>query len=336
MAKKTHKRIKEVISLDMKDKRLLFELDKNARESLSNLAKKIGCSRQTTRYRLDKLVELGVIKNFLTIINAEKLGYSFYNIYLQLEGMNKKTEEAFCRFVKNYPSTDWVVSGNGRWNYIISVLAKDNKDFNKSLLKILNKAGSHLKDHALFIVTEAYQMPYRYLFSDLKLKYDKQVYIGGENVKYKKSDLEILQKLSENARISSAELAREFNICKSQVKYKIDKMVNSGLIQAYRPLLNLEKLDYDWFAVFLNFKNINQEEEVKFINFLKSIPFVNFIIKGIGKWSLLLELHTEGMTHFNELINKMTDKFSNVIKSYEYTHVLKEHKCNFFPQGVLG
>ena len=86
----------------------------------------------------------------------------------------------------------------------------------------------------------------------------------------------------------------------------------------------------------MNFKNINEEEEAIFINFLKSIPFVNFIVKGIGKWSLILEIHTKGRNHFNELINNMVDKFSNVIKSYEFTHVLEEHKCNYFPQGILG
>ncbi len=336
MVKLVNTKERKIISLDLKDKKILSELDKNARENISRIARNINCSKQTTCYRLCNLIKSGVIKKFLTIMDTEKLGYSFYNLYLQIEGMDKKTETEFCSFITNYYSVDWFVTGHGKWNYIISVLAKNNKEFNQSAVKILDKAGLYLKDHALFIVTEAHQLPYNYLFTDMKTKQGKSVYIGeNKNLKYDNLDFKILQKLTENARINNMDIAKTLNISRNQVKYKINKMEESGLIQAYRPLLDLNKLGYEWFVVFLNLKNLNQKEEKEFTIFLKSMDYINYIVKGIGEWNLIIELHTKNINHFNEIMGYIIEKYPNIIKNYEYSYIQNEYKCNFFPQAIL-
>ena len=65
----------EGIKLDLKDKKLLYELDMHARQPNSQLAKKVGLSKQAVQYRISRLQEKGIIKGFYPVINVPKLSY---------------------------------------------------------------------------------------------------------------------------------------------------------------------------------------------------------------------------------------------------------------------
>ena len=65
---------KNGISLDELDKKILSILQKNARNSVSNIAEKINLSVPATSDRIKKLEDLDIIKGYKAIINAQKIG----------------------------------------------------------------------------------------------------------------------------------------------------------------------------------------------------------------------------------------------------------------------
>jgi len=70
-------------ALDTKDRKILYELDLNSRQSFSRLAKKVGLSKDAVRYRITSLEEQGVIQRFHTVINVSKLGFISFRIYMK-------------------------------------------------------------------------------------------------------------------------------------------------------------------------------------------------------------------------------------------------------------
>ena len=53
------------MSIDKKDRKILKELDRNSRQSGSEIAKKTGLNKPTVNYRIDKLRrERGLSKDF--------------------------------------------------------------------------------------------------------------------------------------------------------------------------------------------------------------------------------------------------------------------------------
>lgn len=62
--------------LDLKDKKILYSLDLNARQTDNQIAKEVGLSREAVRYRINKLVKESYIHYFITILNTMKLGKS--------------------------------------------------------------------------------------------------------------------------------------------------------------------------------------------------------------------------------------------------------------------
>ena len=53
------------MNLDIKDKKILYELDKNSRIPLSQLSKKVQLNEQTVHYRVKNLIKKGIIKNII-------------------------------------------------------------------------------------------------------------------------------------------------------------------------------------------------------------------------------------------------------------------------------
>ena len=59
-----------MINLDKKDFKILLELDKNARQTDSKIAKKIGLSKQVVNYRIKNLIKDELITKFYTLVNV--------------------------------------------------------------------------------------------------------------------------------------------------------------------------------------------------------------------------------------------------------------------------
>lgn len=62
------------IMIDKKDKLILDELKKNARNSTKNISKKVKIPRVTVHDRIKKMEEKGIIKHYTTVPDYKKIG----------------------------------------------------------------------------------------------------------------------------------------------------------------------------------------------------------------------------------------------------------------------
>jgi len=62
------------MNIDEKDQKILSILQKDGRQSFTNIAKKVGISDAAIHIRVKKMIKEGVIKNFTVNINEEILG----------------------------------------------------------------------------------------------------------------------------------------------------------------------------------------------------------------------------------------------------------------------
>ena len=90
--------------LDKIDCRILFELDKNARIADTKLAKLVLKSKESVRYRINRLQEQGIIQGFTTWIDPTKLGFISAKIYLNLANKpdKKKSLLILLKKIKDY------------------------------------------------------------------------------------------------------------------------------------------------------------------------------------------------------------------------------------------
>ena len=87
-----------MIKIDQKDLRILYELDLNCRQSFSKIGKKTGLTKSSVAYRVQRLEQEGIIKNYYTFIDGIGLGYIVLRLYLIFQYTTKETEEEIIKF----------------------------------------------------------------------------------------------------------------------------------------------------------------------------------------------------------------------------------------------
>ena len=78
-----------ITKLDLIDKRLLFELDNNSRESISKLSKKLRVNRNVLKFIINRLIKREIIRDFVTLIRPPSLGFIPYKFSFKLQNQTK-------------------------------------------------------------------------------------------------------------------------------------------------------------------------------------------------------------------------------------------------------
>ena len=91
----------EEVKLDLKDRKILFELDKNSRQSNSEIAKRVGLNKNTVNYKINRMTQEGVIKGYYSVIDSSKLGYFSIKIYLKFFNTNQEDEKKMIEWLNS-------------------------------------------------------------------------------------------------------------------------------------------------------------------------------------------------------------------------------------------
>ena len=108
--------------LDLKDKKILYGLELNGRIPESELARKVGLSREVVLYRLNKLQKMGIIRSFNTIVNTMKLGFLMYRTYFKFINLTREKEKEIIQYLEK--RVNWMTKVEGTWNLSTMVFTK--------------------------------------------------------------------------------------------------------------------------------------------------------------------------------------------------------------------
>ena len=120
------------IELDQTDRKILMELQRDARISNADLAARLDLSAPTCHRRTQRLIEKGVVVNFRAQINPNAVGYG--GMVIVGAGLERSTPESFSAFEKAISEFPFVLECQcvaGDFDYFIKVRVKDTVDFNR-------------------------------------------------------------------------------------------------------------------------------------------------------------------------------------------------------------
>jgi len=116
-----------------------------------------------------------------------------------------------------------------------------------------------------------------------------------------KFDQQIIRCLSENARQSTTEVARQIGLSRSAVTDRIRKLEDSGVIEGYRVVLKApENLVSAFFL--LTFNKANNDEVLSQIQGLPEVRGVHIIT---GDIDMIVRVEADNMSRLNEVRNHL-------------------------------
>ena len=305
-----------MIKLDVKDRKILSELDMDARQPLSTIAKKVRLSREVVSYRIKQLEKKGIIEGFYTAIDTSKLGYLYCRMLFKYRNISPEIERDLLNYCKISDSINWVSLNNGRWDITLVFLAKSLEDIENVYDEINIKFGKYLQDPYMSIAFKIYHFKNNYLYSNKDTRFE----ILGEknkNIEMDKIDEKILDILSDNARLSLLDIAVKLRSTPKLIKQRINKLVKDKVILAFRIKINNRLLGYDHYKVFLNLQNLTKENLNKLITYFRLEPEITYVTKPMGQHSLEFEAMFKSANDLHEFLKRMSFKFSSVVVNYE-------------------
>jgi len=317
--------------LDLKDRKLISELDFNARAPLSELGKKLGLSKQVVKYRIEKLQEKGIIKGFYTDINASKLGYEIFLVYLKFHNLTSKIETEFIRHISSQNYVGVNVSLNGLWDFCIGIWAKNSIHFKKIYQKIMRNYEKYVKSKTIMIETDFYYFKSKQILGGSN---EVQVQMSQELRSFKLDEIDeiLLDELSKNARISLVKLAEKTNMTANGIHNRVKRLEKENIVFGYRVMLDYSKLGFSHHRVFLHLDNLTTKKRKEIISFIGNQKQTVSITETIGYCELEFRSITKDINEFYELIEKIKKQFSEYIKEYNSILYFKFHETlNYFP-----
>ena len=132
--------------LDSKDHKILYQLYLNSRQSLSYIGKKVGLPKNVVKYRIDRLETRGIIKNYNAMIDVFKLGYSVYKLNFVFQYASPEKEKEIIQYFVDYDNTWSVSSAKGRYDFITTILVKNQNHFYSFYEDTLKRYRNFLKE----------------------------------------------------------------------------------------------------------------------------------------------------------------------------------------------
>lgn len=316
----------EQAKLDLKDKKILYELDKDCRQTCSQIAKKVGLSTEVVNYRIKRFEKEEIITQYQVALNLAKMGIVQFKILLSFQHMtSEKLDKIIDKLDKN-KSVKWIVSCKGNWDLLIALEAKSLQEIDRVKDEVLSYFQGFVNQKAISICTYAEVYDRDFLVGKSGSDRIRILVSKEKEEKLDEIDMKILRQLAENARKPIVDIAFSLKTSARVVNYRIRQLVKRGIITGFRIALNYEKLGIQFYKLFIYLDNPEERRFADLMNYLRHNKNVIHNLKVLGNWDLEPELEVYSEKEFNSNLQELKDRFSDIIKNIEIVTIEKEHK----------
>ena len=133
------------------DLRLIAELRRDGRASLSDLAERLSLSRATVRSRMERLVARGEIAGFTVVTRADVTAAPVRG--LMMIGIEGRGGEKIMARLSGLPAVMAVHSTNGKWDLIVELSTQTLLELDEVIHRIRNIEGVMTSETNLLLST---------------------------------------------------------------------------------------------------------------------------------------------------------------------------------------
>lgn len=323
------------MGLDIKDSKILSELDLSARATFQEIGRKTGLSKETVAYRVARLERKGIIQRYNTLVNFSKIGYTGFAVYCRLGNVSPTMKEEILSFLESIPETYWIALVGGRFDIAFGLMCRSVFHFNTLHYNILNRYGQYLFDTTVAVRTELRQNNRDYLRKRLSPSFQPP-YFGREPEieTLDETDSRILCILSTEARMPVLEISRILEVPASTIVSRMRGMERKGIIQGYWTYVRPQKFGMESYRLLLSLTNMDESERVRLFAYTRENPFMLLSIETVGRWNFEITLEVGGHEQLQGEITKLREAFSASIRDVDFL-IMFEDDLVYDPYPLL-
>jgi DNA-binding Lrp family transcriptional regulator len=316
--------------LDLLDRKILYELDLDSRMAFKELGKKVGVAKETAAFRVKRLQAKGYIKNFITTIHTSNLNRFYYKLFYKFHKTTPEIDGQIIDFIKNYKSTAYFASLEGRYDIVFLILAKDMQDLQRFLTPFRERFGDYVLEQEILTLTSTHRFNFRFFLPKkdlLHTKYPEQLVESSID----DLDLAVIESLAKDSRISLVDLAGRTKTDPNVIKYRMKKLYAAGILGTHVLDINFGKFGLEHIQI--DYSLASSGVVPKMIASVASMPQSTFATVTLGKYDLAVEFVVESMEELRGIINSIKQAYAPEIINHDI-FILQEHGINWFPYAA--
>ncbi len=132
------------IRLDVTDRKILAELQRDAGQSLDEIAKQVGSSKTPVWNRIRKMREAGIMGPQTVILDAEALGFeACFFVLIRTSEHEAEWQAAFLKALQNRPEVQEAHRLAGDIDYILKVRVKNARAYDVFYQALISEVKVH-------------------------------------------------------------------------------------------------------------------------------------------------------------------------------------------------
>lgn len=314
--------------LDLLDRKILYELDLDSRQPISELAKNVRSSRETVNFRLNRLIMNGYIKKFVTTLYTSNLNRFYYKLFYKFYKITPAIEKQIIGFISNYKKTAWFGTFEGPYDLAFLIIAKSLYDLNNFLIEFRNLFGDYILEQEIHTLTSVHRFNLKFFHQSKKTlhtQYPQEL----KDTKLDKTDKEIIKELANNSRVSVLSLAQKLKVDSGTITHRIRRLRENKILGTYTLSVDFDKFGMQHFQI--NFKLRNNESVNKIIHYFSSHPNATFATVAFGKYDLAIELVVNNNSKLKFILDDLKEQYSAEILDYDTFLITKEYGITWYP-----
>jgi DNA-binding Lrp family transcriptional regulator len=324
---------KKMSKIDLKDRKILYQLDLNARQSFAQIGKRVGLSKNVVAYRINSMVEDGLIANFYTVIDTCKLGYMWTRFHYVFQYTTPEIEQDIINYFVKHKNCSIVAATQGMFDLSVSLWFKNINELYHMWQETQYMFGNYFQHQSFsFLIGDVHYRP-SYLILDAAQKPDRSIsqYTGcTQHVCIDELDYTILQAIDAHARTPTTEIAEALGTTPMTVKNRMKKLIKTGVINGFRVQYNIAQLGYQIFKLYLYLKEFDKRNDI--IKYMQMNPYLKCVDNTACEFHAEFEFHLEHIGQLHDIMQATMARFPNAIRNYKYLSVLTVYKYLYMPE----
>lgn len=318
--------------MDIKDRKIIYELDKDSRTTYSQIAKKTRLTQETARYRINNMVKEGIIKEYLAVINTTKLGNLYYQLMLKLQNVNESKKSEMINFLKENRKVAWIGDLEGNYDISFIFYVKNQIELQNLINDLYGKYSQYIMKKNLSVNLYAEFFPRDYLVGKERANIQKTTYKSHEQfISLDKVDTEICKMLGKNGRVSSVDIGVRLSLSADAILQRIKKLRKEEIIQGFSLVIDPKKIGQSHYKILIYLSNMSKFQEERLVSHMRINNRVIAIIKKLAEWDYEVDIEVENVEQLQAFTMDLTNKFSDIIRDYDLVRIVNMPKYTFFP-----
>jgi DNA-binding Lrp family transcriptional regulator len=321
------------VNIDLKDKKILYNLSMDGRMSYTQLGKKVGLSKNAVKYRIERLKKEGVINKVTCVVNLGVLGLNTCVVLFRFNDDLKENKD-IIEFFKNHEFSGWVTTMSGEWDVLSELVYRDMNHLNEILGRIRAYFGETLSMIKPLFSHDALQVENTVRsFFDEEIPKKKRV---REKAEFNKKDRKILNLLSIDSSQSFVDIASVMDMSADAIVYRVNNLIKKGAIVKFFPRIPMKKIGYFEYLFVIKMKNLDNKVKEKIENALGNHKNVTYSFFDPLSMSYVFVFGFRSVEEIDSLTRGFRKEYRNYIEEQNYHMIGEEIVYNLFPAGLIN